>query len=306
MQTGGGQRYSSREEPPPKNPDRCAGFNRSRRKPSHERRREEMKINTGSERKPRSKIEILMLTSAIALTTLTQYFFAFINPALGILSALASVTALYLALSLLSGRLNQALRESIEIICLIQIYTLLISSLPWFFVSQDLLIPATYSILLALCIWHIKDSSMALAEMGFRKAGLKHIFIGALSGIPLGAAEYYILRPPPPTPTFSIAHFLQTALYMFIFVGFCEELLFRGMLMTSLEKYMGGKPALILQSLIFAILHLTWRIPIEVAFVFAAGIISGLLFKRGRSLIPPTVAHGVGNIILLSVFPFLT
>ncbi|MEM2167776.1 MAG: CPBP family intramembrane glutamic endopeptidase [Candidatus Bathyarchaeia archaeon] len=255
--------------------------------------------------KPRSKIEILMLTSAIALTTLTQYFFAFINPALGILSALASVTALYLALSLLSGRLNQALRESIEIICLIQIYTLLISSLPWFFVSQELLIPATYSILLALCIWHIKDSGMTLAEMGFRKAGLKHIFIGVLSGIPLGAAEYYILRPPPPTPTFSIAHFLQTALYMLTFVGFCEELLFRGMLMTSLEKHMGGKPALILQSLIFAILHLTWRIPLEVAFVFAAGIIFGLLFKRGRSLIPPTVAHGVGNIILLSVLPFL-
>ncbi|MEM3955775.1 MAG: CPBP family intramembrane glutamic endopeptidase [Candidatus Bathyarchaeia archaeon] len=253
----------------------------------------------------RGKMETIMLSVAIAITTLTQYFFAFINPALGIFSALTSVTALYLALSLLGGRINQPLRESIEIICLIQIYTLLISSLPWFFVSQDLLIPATYSILLALCVWHIKDSNMTLEEMGFRKAQRKYVLIAAAAGIPLGIAEHQILRPPPPAPTFSITHFLQIALYMLIFVGFVEELLFRGMLMTSLEKNMGQKPALIIQSLVFAILHLTWRVIIEVIFVFIAGIVFGLLFRKSGSLIPPAIAHGIGNIVMLGVMPFL-
>jgi len=255
--------------------------------------------------KARSKTETLMLTAAIASITFTQYFFAFIDPALGIFSALASVTVLYLALSLLSGRIDQSLSESIEIVCLIQIYTLLISSLPWFFVSQELLIPATYLILLALCLWHIKDSNMTLEEIGFVKARGKHMIIAAAAGIPLGIVEYQILRPPPPTPIFSTTYFLQTVLYMFIFVGFIEELLFRGMLMTTLEKYMGWKQALILQSLIFAILHLTWRIIIEVIFVFIAGIIFGLILKKSGSLIPPAIAHGIGNIMLLSILPFL-
>jgi len=252
-----------------------------------------------------SKMENSLLASAIALTTLIQYFFAFVEPALGIFSALASVTALYLAISLLSKRLNQALRESIEIICLIQVYTLLISSLPWFFVSQDLFIPATYSILLALCLWHIKDSSMDLKEIGFRKTQLRYMIIAVVAGMLLGAVEYQILRPPPPTPTFSITYFIQTTIYMLILVGFAEELLFRGMLLTSLEKHIGWKPALILHSLVFAILHLTWRIIIEVIFVFIAGIIFGLLFKRSGSLIPPVIAHGIGNTMLLSILPFL-
>lgn len=255
--------------------------------------------------KPRSRAGMLMLSAAIALVTLTQYFFAFMDPALGIFSALASVTALYLALSLLSLRIEQALRESVEIICLIQIYMLLISSLPWFFVSQDLLIPATYSILLALCLWHIKDSSMTLEEMGFRRARVRHMIIAAAAGVPLGAVEYQILHPPPPTPTFSTMYFLQTVLYMLVFVGFAEELLFRGMFMRSLEKHMSWKVALILQSLVFAVLHLTWRIMIEVVFVFIAGIVFGLLFKRSGSLVPPTIAHGVGNIVLLSVLPYI-
>lgn len=258
------------------------------------------------ETKIRGKVETIMLAAAITSLTLTQYFFAFMDPVLGILSALASVTVLYLALSLLSRSISQPLRESVELICLLQIYTLLISSLPWFFISQELLIPATYSILLALCLWHIRDSSLTLEEMGFRGSGLKHIVIAVAAGILLGAIEYQILRPPPPTPTFSITYFLQTTLYMLIFVGFVEELLFRGMLMASLEKHVSQKPALILQSAIFAVLHVTWRLITEIAFVFIAGIIFGLLLKKSGSLIPPAIAHGIGNIVLLSVFPFIT
>lgn len=258
------------------------------------------------ETKVRSKVETIMLAAAIASLTFTQYFFAFTDPVLGILSALASVTALYLTLSLLNKDISQPSRESIELICLLQIYTLLISSLPWFFISQELLIPATYSILLALCLWHIRDSSLTFEEMGFRGSRLKYIIVAAVTGVLLGAIEYQILRPPPPTPTFSITYFLRTALYMLIFVGFVEELLFRGMLMASLEKHMNQRTALILQSAIFAVLHITWRLIIEIIFVFIAGIIFGLLLRKSGSLIPPAIAHGVGNIVLLSVFPFIT
>ncbi|MCX8205567.1 MAG: hypothetical protein N3H31_07955, partial [Candidatus Nezhaarchaeota archaeon] len=135
---------------------------------------------------PRGRAEAFVLAAAIASLTLTEYFFAFVDPALGILSALASVTALYLALSLLSGGLSRALRESVEIVCLLQIYVLLISSLPWFFVGQELLLPTTYTILLALCLWHIKDAGLTLEEVGFRRAQLRHVVTAALAGVALG------------------------------------------------------------------------------------------------------------------------
>lgn len=253
----------------------------------------------------KGKPEVLLLAASIASITLTEYFFAFVNPAIGIFSALVSVTALYLALALLK-RINWAVRETVEIICLLQIYTLLISSLPWFFISQSLLIPATYSILLALCLWQIKESNIPLEELGFRKAPLKYMIPAAAVGIPLGVLEFQVLRPPPPTPTFSTIYFLQTLLYMHLFVGFGEELLFRGLLMSNLEKYTQPKTANLLQSLVFAILHLTWRSTIELIFVFAAGIIFGILFKKSKSLLPPTIAHGIGNTVLLSILPYLT
>ncbi|MEM2046190.1 MAG: CPBP family intramembrane glutamic endopeptidase [Candidatus Bathyarchaeia archaeon] len=255
--------------------------------------------------KPRSRIEVILLSMAIATLTFTEYAFAFIDPAIGIFSALISVSALYIALSIIR-EMNAAVRETVEIICLLQIYMLLISSLPWFFISQSLLIPATYSILLALCLWHIKESTLTWEELGFKKASIKHTIIAIAAAIPLGAIEYSILKPPPPTPAISISYLLQTAFYMFLFVGFIEELLFRGILMKNLEKYMSQKSALILQSLIFAILHLTWRSTWEVIFVFIAGIAFGLLFIKSKSLIPPTIAHGLGNTLLMGIFPYIS
>ncbi|MDW8061860.1 MAG: CPBP family intramembrane glutamic endopeptidase [Nitrososphaerota archaeon] len=257
-----------------------------------------------SEIKPKGRIELSLLTTAIVSLTFTEYSFAFLDPALGIFSALISVTILYLALSLFRG-IRSIVRETVEVICLIQLYILLISSLPWFFISQSLLIPATYSILLALCLWYVKGSSITSEELGFKSASSRYVILAFTVGIPLGTVEFLILRPPPPTPTFSIPYLLEMALYMFLFVGFGEELLFRGILMTNLEKYMNPRLALILQSLIFAILHITWRSLTQIFFVFIAGLIFGLLFKMSRSLIPPTIAHGVGNIMLINILPFM-
>ena len=93
--------------------------------------------------------------------------------------------------------------------------------------------------------------------------------------------------------------------YMFVFVGLGEELLFRGLVQRDLTKALGWKWGVILASLIFAVMHLTWRSIPEVVFVFFVGLLLGYLYYKTKSLVAPIVSHGTGNVILVAVMPYL-
>ena len=41
------------------------------------------------------------------------------------------------------------------------------------------------------------------------------------------------------------------------------------------------------------------------AFTFTAGLIFGYRYYRTRSLTLPIIAHGIGNMVLVAVMPFL-
>ncbi|MBI2328924.1 MAG: CPBP family intramembrane metalloprotease, partial [Chloroflexi bacterium] len=49
----------------------------------------------------------------------------------------------------------------------------------------------------------------------------------------------------------------------------------------------------------------TWRSIPELGFVFGAGLILGILYYKTKSLVMPVVAHGVINVILVSVLPYI-
>jgi hypothetical protein len=89
------------------------------------------------------------------------------------------------------------------------------------------------------------------------------------------------------------------------FVGLGEELLFRGLVQRDLTKALGWKWGVILASLMFAVMHLTWRSVPELMFVFFAGLVLGYLYYRTKSLVMPIVTHGIGNVMLVSVMPYL-
>ena len=93
--------------------------------------------------------------------------------------------------------------------------------------------------------------------------------------------------------------------YMFLFVGIGEELLFRALIQRDLIGAFGWKWGLVGASLMFAIMHLTWRSIPELGFVFIAGLILGFLYWKTKSLVAPIVAHGANNVILVAVLPYL-
>ncbi|MFC2013229.1 lysostaphin resistance A-like protein [Chloroflexota bacterium] len=244
---------------------------------------------------------VLMVMATI---TVTEWIFAYHDVAYGIGLALFVAIGIYAVASM--SRWGQPIIDAAEALALIPLYILFTSSLPWFFINQQYLLPGVYATILALCAWHIYQKKINLVDMGFKKKKLlRYILIGIALGIPLGTVEYLVLQPAPASPTFEIGYLLRDAVYMILFVGLAEEVLFRGLLQTSLTRAIGWKWSIVLTSVMFAVMHLTWRSIPELGFVFIASMVLGYIYYRTKSLVAPIALHGVNNIILVAVMPYL-
>ena len=99
---------------------------------------------------------------------------------------------------------------------------------------------------------------------------------------------------------------------MLVFVGFTEELIFRGFMQRRMEMYFRTRGtsnhrvvALLISSFVFAAIHLDI---IGLPTRFVLGIFLGFLAQqRNYNLLGPSVAHGVNNavVVFLSSIPFL-
>ncbi|MBS1957208.1 MAG: CPBP family intramembrane metalloprotease [Cyanobacteria bacterium SZAS-4] len=77
-----------------------------------------------------------------------------------------------------------------------------------------------------------------------------------------------------------------------VFAPICEETLFRGFLYTSLRRYWGVMPSLLLTAFLFAGVHLDGGgfLPL-----FGLGFLFGFIVERTKSIVPSMVAHGLWN-----------
>ncbi len=249
--------------------------------------------------------ETLFIVVISAAITGCEYIFAYHNVAYGIIIALVLAMGIYLLLSI--ARFNEDIVRSAESLALIPLYILFTSSLPWFFLNQQFLLPAVYSCTLVLCLWYIYSNKLSLAQIfGFnRKKMLGQTLLGISVGLVLGTIEYFVLRPAASFPTFEVRYMLRDVVYMIFFVGVGEELLFRGLIQQDLVKCFGWRWGLFGASFLFAIMHLTWRSIPELFFVFFAALVFGGMYLKSKSLVAPIVSHGIGNVILVAVMPYI-
>ena len=150
----------------------------------------------------------------------------------------------------------------------------------------------------------------ALAGSGGKNLAVWYFCSGGLClltliAIPTGTVEYLILRVSPSFPTFEVRYFLRDTVYMIVFVGIGEELLFRGLIQRDLIVAFGWKWGIVGASFMFAVMHLTWRSVPELGFVFVAALILGGLYYKTKSLTAPIIMHGVNNVMLVAVWPYL-
>jgi len=194
------------------------------------------------------------------------------------------------------------LRMAVEAVALVFATRVVLSPFPSAFLSLSTFLPTIYVLILAALVLYLTyrrvQARTVRISRGKRSLAVQ---IGAGSGIglALGIVEYFVLKP---KPIIVGASFLQTVVYILIvlvvMVGVVEELLFRGLFQTSLERVMPAWQAIGVVSVIFGLMHIGWMNPLEVLLAYGAGVAFGCMAVATDSLIAPITAHGFGNLVL--------
>lgn len=164
----------------------------------------------------------------------------------------------------------------------------------WFPLVYAPLLPAIY------VVWQSADTpDITFAPRVFAAAVIPGIFMGMF----LGHIEYEIIEPAGLIPTWDLWNVTFITVVMIGFVGFVEELLYRGLLQRALQTRIGRWGGLLLSAALFGLMHSAYSSPAEIVFAGAIGLLFGLIYDASDSIFLITVIHGVLNIFLFAVIP---
>lgn len=119
----------------------------------------------------------------------------------------------------------------------------------------------------------------------------------------LAEVEHSIITPAPLVPSLDPYSLGLLVVTMIGFVGFVEELLFRGVLQKVLERRLGLVPGLLLASAIFGLLHSGYGVRTEILFAGMVGLVFGIIYDATDSLVLVSVMHGLLNVLVFGVIP---
>jgi membrane protease YdiL (CAAX protease family) len=124
-----------------------------------------------------------------------------------------------------------------------------------------------------------------------------------LTGLPLGLAEYYILKPAPLVNPPTSAQVGIAVLVLSLCTGFFEELLFRGILLHVSRDLLGDWASVLYASLLFGMLQLGYRSGPHVLLVLAANLFFGWVVLKTRTIYSVSLAHGLTNTVVFLLAP---
>jgi membrane protease YdiL (CAAX protease family) len=130
------------------------------------------------------------------------------------------------------------------------------------------------------------------------------LLIGAM-GLGLGIAEYFILKPDPLIDELTWRQAWWPALILLFATGFGEELVFRGVIQSASTRAVGNA-GIVYVAIVFAALHIGYQSALDVAFVFFVALFFGWAVARTRSLLGVTLGHGMANVVLYLIAPFMS
>ncbi len=127
----------------------------------------------------------------------------------------------------------------------------------------------------------------------------------ALTAIPLGLIEFYILRPTDWVQgALTVSSFLFATVILFFATGLSEEIIFRGIMLPRATEALGVAPGLLFVTAVFASLHLFYRNAYDLVFVFCVGLFYAVAVVRTKSLWGVILSHTFANVILYVIAPF--
>jgi membrane protease YdiL (CAAX protease family) len=125
-----------------------------------------------------------------------------------------------------------------------------------------------------------------------------------LTGLAFGYIEYRILHPQALAASFTWRDLWAPALVLLISTGFFEEFAFRGLMQTTARPVL-GRFGLTFVALVFAALHIGYKSVPDLVFVFLVGLFFGWAVVETGSILGVSLSHGLTNIMLFLVIPFM-
>jgi membrane protease YdiL (CAAX protease family) len=158
-----------------------------------------------------------------------------------------------------------------------------------------------------LTVVALRLTGVPAATLGLRRptpplaiAGVLGALVMAVGGLVVGPAlaEPFFGRLSFDRPTAAVVPALAFGLAN----GFLEELAFRGALLGLVTAVIGRWPAIILQAVVFGIVHVgpevTAFAPVHAALMASAGLVAGVIVDRTRSLAIPIGFHVGADVAL--------
>jgi len=246
-------------------------------------------------------IELQAFSAYIIFIVFAEVVTSFVDPGYGLLFHSLILISLLVLSSLKHGENpSSRLYLSLSLAPLIRIISLSVPlkhfpSYAWFIVVNVPVLVATVAM-------------MRVQGIGFKNAGIvfeKPLEVAAiaLTGIPLGFIDYFILRPEPLAIGLSFWNLVYIAIGLGLSTGFVEELVFRGIMQRDAVEAFGERRGLIGVALVFAALHIGWLSMLDLVFVFSVGLFYGFMTLKKGNIIGVSLSHGITNVVLFMVAP---
>jgi membrane protease YdiL (CAAX protease family) len=143
----------------------------------------------------------------------------------------------------------------------------------------------------------------SLDDIGLRGSYPFIQILAAPAGLALGALAFLILRPEAWTKEFTVQATISPALVLLVFTGLVEELAFRGVLQRASRAL--GSWGWVYVAAIYAVLQMGQGSAIFCLYVFGVALLFGFLVKRTGSILGVSLSHGLFNIGLYLIFPYI-
>ena len=258
---------------------------------------------------PRSPVPPLLLSLSplhlalayLAALTIAEILTALIEPRAGLALHGVLLVLLLLHTALIWEHPGHRLLLSLAFAPLIRLLSL---SLPlagvpliyWYFVTS---VPLFIATIIAL-----RTLGFSWRDIGLSLRGFPIQLLVGLTGLVFGYIEYQILEPEPLVRAFTWEQLWVPALILLVSTGFIEELIFRGMMQRAATEAL-GRFGVIYVALLFAVLHVGYKSLLDILFVLGVGLFFGWVVARTQSILGVTLSHGLTNVMLFLVVPFL-
>ena len=170
------------------------------------------------------------------------------------------------------------------------------SEVYWFLIVS---IPLFVGILVIIRLLNIQPD-----DIGLTTRVIPIQVLTALGGISFGLIAYHILRPEPLIMTLSWQEIIAPSLILLVATGFIEELAFRGVMQHASIQAL-GRWGWVYIAVLYSALQIGHLSAIHWLFALLVALFFGLVVERTGSILGVSLSHGLMNVGLYLIFPFI-